>query len=245
MSDGKGLNLVLFFAITVTAFGLLTTLLFASSPPMNQENISWRKPLVGSVFSLICITGITATFFPDKCTRTFHSQARKRQSINGSRDFAFNEPSIAVKGHHPDCGKFSAHTILVDGHVFCAACTGLLFGGTAALIGTGLYFFAGWGIGQLDFWCVLAGQTAVFLGFIQLKFRGYARLFVNTLFVFGAFLTLAGTDNLVANLLVDLYSIGLVLFWLWTRIIISQWDHRRICSRCQVCRETEEKKDLG
>jgi hypothetical protein len=237
MSNRKGLNLVLFFAIAVTAFGLLTTLLLASSPAMNQEDIPWRKPLVGSVFSLICIAGITATLFPDKCTRTFHSQTRKKQSSDDNPDFALHEPSIALKGHHPDCGEFSAHTILVDGHVFCAACTGLLSGGTAALIGTGLYFFAGWGVSQLDFWCVLTGQAGVFLGFIQLKFRGYVRLVVNALFVFGTFLVLVGIDKLVANLFVDLYLIGLAIFWLWTRIIISQWDHQRTCSGCQVCGE--------
>jgi len=237
MSKGKGLNLALFFAIAVTAFGSSTTLLFASSPLRSQENISWRRPLIGSLFSLICIAGITATFFTDRCTRTFHSQRIKKQSIDGTKELVMQESSIARKGHHPDCGRFSAHTILVDGHVLCAACTGLLLGGTAALIGTALYFFMGWGLSQLDFWYVLAGQAAVFLGFFQLKFRGYARLFVNALFAFGAFMTLACTDKLAANLLVDLYLTGLVLFWLWTRIIISQWDHGRICSRCQVCGE--------
>jgi hypothetical protein len=125
----------------------------------------------------------------------------------------------------------------VDGQPFCAACTGLLLGGIVALIGTGLYFFVGWDLRQLDFWYVLAGQAGVFLGFIQLKFRGYVRLVVNALFVFGTFLTLVGIDKLVANLFVDLYLIGLVIFWLWTRIIISRWDHQRTCSECQVCGE--------
>jgi hypothetical protein len=237
MLNGTRLNLFLFFAIAVSTFGSFATLLLASSPSMGQENISWRKPLVGSVFSLICITGIIATFFPEKCTQTFHPQRREKEAIDGTGNFALHRASIALKGHHPDCGKFSAHTILVDGRLFCAACAGLLLGGIVALIGTGFYFFVDWDLRQVGFWYVLAGQAGVFLGFIQLKFTGCVRLVVNSLFVFGAFLTLVSTDKLVANLFVDLYLIGLIIFWLWTRIIISQWDHQRICSRCQVCGE--------
>lgn len=237
MPIGSRLNSILSFAIAVSIFGLFSTLLFALRPPINQENISWRKPLIGSVFSVICIIGITATFFPEKCSQTLHSQRKESQTIHGNINFNLHRASIALKGHHPDCGRFSAHTILVDGQAFCAACTGLLLGGIVALIGTGLCFFVGWDLRQLDFWYVLAGQAGVFLGFIQLKFIGYVRLVVNALFVFGTFLTLVGIDKLVANLFVDLYLIGLVIFWLWTRIIISQWDHQRTCSGCQVCGE--------
>ncbi len=237
MPKGTRLNSILSFAIAVSIFGLFSTLLFALRPPINQESISWRKPLIGSVFSVICIIGITATFFPEKCSQTLHSQRKESHTIHGNIKFSLHRASIALKGHHPECGRFSAHTILVDGQAYCAACTGLLLGGIVAMIGTCLYFFVGWDLRQLDFWYVLAGQAGVFLGFIQLKFRGYVRLVVNALFVFGAFLILVGIDKLVANLFVDLYLIGLVIFWIWTRIIISQWDHQRTCSECQVCGE--------
>jgi hypothetical protein len=228
------LNFILPFAIGVSLFGLFTTLMFAFYPSLAiQDNFLWRKPLIGLLFTLICVFGIAAVFFPQKCSETSHSQQTEKQPILETENRNFHEISINFKGHHPDCGRFSAHVAKIKGHVFCAACTGLLFGAFIALTATALYFFAEWNVVGVGLPAVLVGQIGVLLGFVQFKFKSHFRLAVNAFFVFACFLTLAGIDKLAESIFIDLYVIALIIFWLLTRILISQWDHWKICHTCK------------
>ncbi|MEM0314285.1 MAG: hypothetical protein QXQ41_07035, partial [Candidatus Bathyarchaeia archaeon] len=77
-----------------------------------------------------------------------------------------------------------------------------------------------------------AGQIGVALGLFQFKFRNFMRLALNAIFVIACFLILAGADSVAGNLLLDLYIFGLILYWLFTRIMLSKWDHTRICRKC-------------
>jgi hypothetical protein len=201
--------------------------------PAAQENFLWRKPLTGILFALVCVFGIVAVFFPKKCSETYLHQTEK-PTISETEKSDFHEISINFKGHHPDCGRFSAHVAHVDGHVFCAACTGLLLGALIALTGTVLYFFVEWNIVEVGLSAVLVGQMGILLGFVQFKFKGYVRLTLNAFFVFACFLTLVGIDKIAESIFINLYIIALITFWLLTRILISQWDHWRICHTCKL-----------
>jgi hypothetical protein len=88
-------------------------------------------------------------------------------------------------------------------------------------------------LSHLGIWAVLAGQVGALFGLVQFGFSGYARLSANVFFVFAACLTLMGIDHLVESIFLDIYVIALAVFWLWTRIMISEWDHGRICIGCQ------------
>jgi hypothetical protein len=239
----QGINpiFILMFAFGVSLFGLFTTLMLTLYPPTIQENLLCRKPLIGSIFNLICMAGIVAVFFPKKCSQTFDLPKTKKPPISNTEDPNFHKISITLKGHHPDCGGYSAHVIHVNNHAFCAACTGLLLGALVSIAGTTLYFFGGWDIEQTGFPTVLFGQIGIVLGFIQFKFKGYTRLVLNAFFVIAAFLVLIGIDTLAENTFIDLYLVFLIVFWLWTRILISQWDHRRICHTCRIPCELKER----
>lgn len=219
-------NLMLIFAVSVSLFGLFASLVFALHPPTMQEDFLWRKPLIGLVFGLICVSGVFAAFFPRRCSGALHFR-------KGKENLTSDVVSIPLKGHHPNCGRFSAHVITVSGHRLCAACSGLCLGALSALIGTVFYFFGGWHIYEMSFRVVVIGVVAMILGFFQLKFRGFIRLSLNTLFVLGAFLILVGVDELVQSLFVDLFLIALIVFWILTRIMLSQWDHSRTCLNCE------------
>jgi hypothetical protein len=65
-----------------------------------------------------------------------------------------------------------------------------------------------------------------------LRFKAYVRLALNSLFVFGAFLCLVGVDQTSQSVAIDLFSVVLIIFWIFTRIQLSQWDHSRICDNC-------------
>lgn len=225
----QGINpiFILVFAVSVSIFGLFTTLMLTLRPPTIQENLLWRKPLIGLIFSLICVLGIFAAIFPRRCSGTFHFREEKKNPV------ADGEPSTTLKGHHPDCEKFSAHVIHISKRRLCAACTGLSLGAFIVLVGTAFYFFGGWRVDEMSLPAVLIGIVGVALGFLQLKFPGFVRLSLNTLFVLGAFLILVGIDARVQSLFIDMFLIALIVFWLITRIMLSQWDHSRTCQNCE------------
>jgi MFS family permease len=215
----------------VSAFGFLTVLLLALYASPSVETVTWRKPVVGAIFAVICFLGIVGSLSPRKCLETFGHKRGVYAVVSSPRASGL---AVSIRGHHYDCGEFSSHTVRVNGHVLCAACTGLFLGGGGALLGTLLFFFSGLGVGQFGFLSVAVGVAAMIFGFLQVEFSGFARLILNVLFVLGAFLILAGLDALIGSLLVDLFSIVLTVFWIFTRILLSQWDHWRICRRCPL-----------
>ena len=230
-------NLILRFMIACSLLGLLIILLMIIYPPATTQNSLWRKPFVGSVFFLICAGGSFVAVSPRTCSATHKTQiAETSKDSNVKTVFP-----VSSEGHHPDCGRFSAHTIRFNGASYCAACTGLLIGGIAAMSVTVLYFFLGLNAEAIGFPAVLIGLFGPVLGLVQFKFKGWTRLVANMLFVLGSSLMLIGIDQLVRSVFVDLYLTGLVLMWILTRVMISQWDHHRICLRCSFPCRTERK----
>jgi hypothetical protein len=111
----------------------------------------------------------------------------------------------------------------------------MLVGAVSALIGTVLYFFVGFVPSLADPMFLFAGYAGLLLGLVQFKFGGYLKLMVNTLFVVGSFTMLITADLLGKSLLIDLYVLGLISFLLLARILISEWNNKRICIRCDGC----------
>jgi len=213
---------MLAFCIGISVFGMLLMIIWANNLPTIGDGLSWRKPLIGSLFSLICILGILASIFPSECSKSFHFQettknVASRQSLRAS--------------HHPECEGFSAHVVRIKGQKRCAACTGLLLGAVIALAGAFSYFYGGLQIENARL-LVLVGAISVLAGFLQLMFRAYVRLALNSLFVFGAFLCLVGVDQASHSVAIDLFSVVLIVFLIFTRIQLSRWDHFRICECC-------------
>ena len=222
------------YLLAVSFLGLLLAGMFTLYPPNVQGTFSWRKPLIGSIFGLICIFGILAVFFPTKCSRVFDFGKRGESNTPYHSNLASHGGSPSLQGHHPPCEHYLGHVFRIGERTFCAACTGLLLGGFLALVGALLYFFGDWGFEQNSSLMVWTGAVGVGLGLFQFGFRRFARLFLNIFFVLGAFLILVGVDNLVQSLLIDLFLEALIIFWLFARISLSQWDHERICYACKV-----------
>jgi hypothetical protein len=221
-------NLTLGFMIACSLFGSLITLLMVAYPPATTQDYFWRKPVVGSTFLLICAWGSLTAVFPRKCSMA-HETQMGRALMGTDVKTAF---PVSSEGHHPDCGGFSAHIIRFGGNRICAACAGLLIGGVIAMIVTSLYFFFGLDAGLISFSAVLIGQLGLVSGLIQFKLKSWARSAANVLFVLGSSLMLIGVDQLVGSAFLDTYVVGLVILWILTRVMISQWDHRRICLSC-------------
>jgi hypothetical protein len=226
------LNFELLFSVGASLFGLLTISMLALYPPTNPPVFSLRKPIVGLVFGIICVSGILAAVYPTKCLGAFEHQkiSGPAMSTNSDRSAQLGN---AVKGHHFDCERYSAHTIKIKEQTLCAACTGLSLGAMLALVGGIPYFLVGWQIQQSSL-IVASGQLGVLLGFIQFKFAGLMRLALNAVFVLGAYFMLIGIDMLARNVFIDFYLILLIMLWIWTRILLSRWDHVNTCRTCKL-----------
>jgi hypothetical protein len=223
-------NLTLAFLIAVSIFGLVLSIFFVVHPSTLEDDFAFRNLTVGSAFSAVCILGILAALFPSSCSAIPKFRKRNR---HGPGFPTIHETTL--RAHHPSCENYSTHILSIGNMKFCATCSGLVVGATVALFGTGLCFFAGLRIGD-PFILVSIGAAGVVLGLLQSalpKFSsGLTRFFASILFVIGTFLMLAGIDAAVKNVSIDLFFVVLSVFWILTKIALSQRDHQRTCSRC-------------
>ncbi len=222
------------YQLLVSFLGLFLLTVLTAFPPTVTEDLSWRKPVIGSIFNSICVLGILAVFSPNKCLRIFNIGKKSRTVGSDSSKLASHGKSNALQGHHPTCGNYDAHIFRIKDKIFCAACAGLLLGGLLAVAGASVYFFADWRVAEHSSLMVLLGIVGVSFGLFQFKFKSLIRLSVNTIFVLGALFILMGIDELVHSLFFDLFVVSLIVFWLFTRISLSQWDHEKICSDCEI-----------
>jgi hypothetical protein len=216
------------FALLVSLFGLLTTILLMAYAQKVSEDFFLRRLLIGSTFIAMCAAGTAAALSPRKCSTSFDTHVPKATSMEDSKTVS----SVGSKAHHPNCGKFSAHTIRFRRTLYCAACSGLVVGASLAVAMSVAYFFLGLSIGGSNLVFMAVGPLGLLLGFIQFMFKGWVRVAANAFFVSGTSLIVIGIDQIIGSFFVDLYVMGLVAFWIMTRIAISQWDHSRICLIC-------------
>ena len=219
----------LLFLAAVSIFGLALVPLFLLQPHLYSVEFWDRRIFVGIFYSSICIGGIVAVFQPSKCRKQFQRIENPLPTGESST------LSVPFKGHHPACQRFSGNRIKIGGAAVCAACSGLLVGGIVALAGTVLYFFGDFSLIAGVFWVLWLGEVLMVVGLAQIWFHGYVKLVVNALFVIGSFLALIVTDGLGQNLLLDLYVVGIIVFTLYTRILFSEWNNKKICDSCGRC----------
>lgn len=192
---------------------------------------------MGSVFGVICFLGITAGVYPSRCSRTLHFRKKLRSRVHYDAEPASGEERItSFEGHHPGCGKFSAHVFQLGDKKYCAGCTGLVVGATISLLGTPVYFFTGSFLGEMAMVLFWLGFTGVTLGLLQYNLFGiygsFVHLSLNIVFVTGAFLLLIGIEEITSNLVLEIYLVTLTLYWILARILLSEQEHRRICAAC-------------
>ncbi|MGD8564903.1 MAG: hypothetical protein PVF96_00955 [Candidatus Bathyarchaeota archaeon] len=221
------MNTLVTFCVGVSIFGLVIMLVLGLNPVVVQDDQSFRKFILGFSYGVICILGIFATIYPKSCAGALHF-SRKRE--NHSSTIA----SSALVGHHINCGEFSSHVLQIGNHSLCAACIGLFMGAVIAILGTILYVSNGIRITGLCIPILVVGSICVILGFLQLGFSGLVRLLLNTFFVLGTFLILISIDETLQSLYVGIFLILTIIFWLFTRITLSKWDHMKTCRNCRL-----------
>ncbi len=231
MPETKSPDFLPYFAVIASIFGAVTLAVILFRSGNYQSNITFTRTLIGALYTAICVLGVFAVFYPKKCQGTFTFQ----RSIKHSGDPSANPKMLEFRGHHPSCSRFSANRIKIRKTIFCAACGGLLIGATVAFVGAILYFFLGYSFLSSDPWIFAVGNIGMLLGLFQYKFAGYVKLAVNALFVICSFVMLNTVDLVSNSLIVDLYALGLIVLFLYTRILLSERNNERTCCECKQC----------
>jgi len=230
-------NIFSIYLISVSFIGLFLLAALTFGTPTSKVNFPWQKAAIGSIFGIISLTGIIAGVYPSKCSRLLHF----RTSIQSRRHYDLDQRNmgervITFEGHHPSCGKFSTHVFQLGGKNYCAGCTGLVIGAVISLLGTAFYFSTGLCLREMAMLIFWLGFVGVALGLLQYNLfntnRSFIHLSLNVIFVLGAFLLFIGIEETANNLVLEAYFVILTLYWILTRILLSQQEHRKICSVC-------------
>ena len=209
----------------------------------STTHYSLKKTIILFFFIFVCILGIFAALYPSKCKTLLKFQNDSKQKTSQgniqSNQKTINQGHIEFAGHHPDCGKFSSHTLTINGKKYCPGCFGLSVGASIAIVGIVIYYFVrypsmGYPLiyGELLFWI---GVCTVFLALLLIVFFkvGKKLKFISNMgLVTGSFLVLLGLDSVKGNFIIELYFLILVIFWILTRIAVSETSHELICQKC-------------
>jgi hypothetical protein len=219
----------LLFLVAVSVFVLALIPLLLLQPNLQADPLPFRRPLISATYSVVCIMGIAAVFYPGKCRVIFQ---KPNVTPNSGKSFS---SAVGFKGHHPDCEKFTANRVTIMGRTFCASCSGLLIGAITAIAGIVLFSLGFFDLGAGSLGVLVVGEVLMLIGLAQIKLGGYVKLAVNALFVVGSFFSLVVADLTGRSLLIDAYVLGTIVFMLWFRILLSEWNNKRICMACGRC----------
>lgn len=238
LSKGSTSSCLLFISV----LGLCFIAILTFGAKVAGTGYPWKKPLIGSIFGSICILGTLSAFFPSECTHILHLKKKNRgQTADESEPKTLGGTSPQFLGHHPDCGNFSAHVFLIGDRSVCAGCAGLALGAMVSLLGTFLYFFTNLFPTEAYSSIFWAGFMGVICGLLQYHLfrveRSFVHMLLNFIFVLGALLLLVGADAIANSLPLAIYILALDVFWIYTRIELSRWDHQIVCGDCglQTC----------
>jgi len=179
--------------------------------------------------------GIIAGISPEKCTIALKVKRRQKDQYKNKTEKIHGIKGIINEAHHPRCHRFSWHVLRVGGKKMCAGCTGLIAGATIAVIGSFLYSLMTEPLGVIKNILFWSGFLGVFLGLLQYNLsvkNSLTHFLLNISFVLGAFTLFMGINELSPNFSLVSYYLVVIVYWIWTRIILSENEHKRICTTC-------------
>jgi hypothetical protein len=210
--------------ISLAGVTLIAAILF--QPRYTPTYPTYNLP-IWTLFSTLCLLGASATLFPHLCGHV----KSPLEALGPSRITTF-QGILIVHGHHPLCGEFQCHEITINGKTFCASCVGLLLGAITAIFLATHHF-----IYRITYTmsASLIGLGFIILGLLYIPFlktfSPVLRSLFNWAFVVGFALLLVGIDK-IGILEYDMIAVGMFVFWMFTRIQMSRWDHGRVCLAC-------------
>jgi hypothetical protein len=204
--------------ITISLAGLLLLTINLNSSAYSLERLINQSFITVGLFISICLAGIIVAAYP----QSFSKPTRKNVT-----DF---------EGHHPICGHFKTHVLNYSGKVLCAGCTGLMTGATLAILCSLLYLKIG-AFSNTPVTIFWIGFAFIGLGLIQHFIdmgSPIIHFLLNVVYVLGAAFLHFSLNSLEVSLWVEGYLLAMILFWIITRIRLSQYEHVKICALCDL-----------
>jgi len=215
--------------------GAAFLVVFVSMTPTPTRTLAiLEKIFVAAVFIIICVFGASFSLRPN-WVRPFIS--KKENTVKNHTDAL----QRSFRGHHPDCKTFENHRMIYQNKTWCAGCFGLLIGCLLSIILMMLYvvvpFQQPLTISRLLFLLGLLVIAFVYLESILGSRRSIIHVLSNALLVLSFFFITISIVELSGKVVYGLFTILLCILWLDSRIQLSRWHHRRLCSSClQSCK---------
>lgn len=225
-------NSSLIINLGVSFLGLVIVILlvlFSSA----SNTILWQKQIISLIFGSLCFFGAIAVLIPNQCSRiAFGGKKNIDDNFNLSSDrFSSFFGIKLIHGHHPKQKSFAKHEFQIRNKSICSGCFGLFIGAIVSIGGIIIYNFVSINFSSLSHSFVGLGVLAVALSvFSPLFFNASSvfRILINAFFVIGMLFILVGIDSLSISFGINLFLIGIFVFWMMTRIFVSKYNHDKI-----------------
>jgi len=197
----------------------------------NNTNLSiFDKSIIGILFIISCLIGISLTNNPGWIKRLLKNQFQKTSNNKTKKNVRKRE------GHHPDCDKFNMHTIEIKNKKYCTGCLGISIGCIISIILMIFYILNNVKISSdILSYLVTLGFIILGLVFIEIMINRrkiFAHIFLNSLLVISFFLIVVGIFEITGSIIYGIICIILSFLWLDTRIQLSNYHHKKICINC-------------
>jgi hypothetical protein len=221
-------NVIVYLIFSFIAAAFLGILVITTPSDTSAITIS-EKRIIGGVFLICCIFGISFTIRPNWVRRYFPQKKNKEKNI-------INEGKRSFRGHHPDCHTFQNHIFQRKQKTWCAGCLGLFIGLCVSILLMILYIVINLTqlkiISYLFFILGLFILPFIYLEIIQRSKHPLVHILSNSMLPLSFFFITISVIGLTGKLVYGLFTILLCFLWLDTRIQLSQWRHRLLCMYC-------------
>ena len=219
------------YHLSLSFFAAVFILILAFYGSLDNISISfYDRMLVVGFFIIICIFGVSLSFFPGWYKRFIKNKDQ------GSKSQKFQKKPRKRKGHHPDCDSFISHVIKLNNKTYCAGCFGLAIGSVLSIFLGIIYLFY---FDKLFFnfnYLIFVGLILTFLGFLEtiksIK-NAIIHIVANVFLIIGFFLIVIGMFEITGNMIYMVICIIFSFLFLDTRVQMSRFNHNMICNNCK------------
>ena len=208
---------------------VLIILVVGTIPSHIQPISLLEKVGLACVFIFCCIIGISFTLHPNWARRYFSKfkDEEKNTLLQVKREF---------QGHHPDCSTFQNHTIQWKKKTWCAGCLGLFIGLCVSILLMILYMITDFQLTNMMFiLLILLGLFILPVVYVEIIYRtryAIVHVFINSMLPLSFFIITISVGGFTGKFVYGFFTILLCFLWLDTRIQLSKWHHRLLCTNC-------------
>jgi hypothetical protein len=222
----RNVSVYLIFSFVAAIF---IGILVITSPSDSPTITILEKGVIAGVFITSCAVGISFTFYPNWVRRYYPRKKNGEKNTN-------KEATRLFQGHHPDCPIYKNHRIQWKHKTWCAGCLGLLIGLCVSGLLMILYLSLDFKQPKIIFYLLfIVGLFILIFVYFEIVYKNrhpLLHVFFNSLLPLSFFIITIVVVELTGKLIYGFFTILLCFLWLDTRVQLSKWRHRLLCTNC-------------